>query len=336
MIQPTLTWPASDPYEALRPLMQQHGACGSARDFYWAVNRAYHTIEARDYDALHETMFLSLEPVWRALFAHAATHPTAQLRVLDVGAGTGLVGMFAEMHLAGRLASWTMLDPCAAMLEQARRRAELFSFPCTFHHGDLDSLGDNASFDVITINSVLHHIVDLPAFCARVKRLLHPNGWLLTGQDPRAEAAGDPEFMARRRRWRRGRRNLYRSAWTRLGQFVRSAVGQPYLSPLAQETSLRLMETEAIRRPLTMAEIYAVTDFHVPGQPGGLGRGISLGYLRNWLEGMTLVEGFTYQFHGAPWINLSRGEQAQERQWWDERDAHGELLASVWRRSLSP
>jgi ubiquinone/menaquinone biosynthesis C-methylase UbiE len=300
------------------------------------VNRAYHTIEASEYDAMHETMFLGLEPVWRALFAHAATHPARQLRVLDVGAGTALVGMFAEMHLAGRIASMTMLDPCSAMLEQGRQRAALFSFPCSFHHGDLDSLEGNALFDVITINSVLHHIVELPAFCQRAKSLLRPQGWLLTGHDPRAGAALEPEFTRRRRSWRRARRNLYRSAWMHLGHLVRHVVGQPYLSPLALETSRRLMEAEAIRRPLTMAEIYAVTDFHVPGQPGGLGRGISIGQLGNWLEGMTPVEGFTYQFHGAPWTNLSRAEQAQERQWWEERDPHGELMASAWRLSVSP
>lgn len=333
---PSFTWTAPDPYEVLRPLMERHGASGKPREFYWAVNQAYHTVQARQYGEIHETMFLGLEPVWQKLFAHAATHPRAKLRVLDVGAGTGLVGMFAEMHLGERVASMTLLDPCAAMLEQARRGAELLSFPCAFHHGDLDSLEADASFDVITVNSVLHRVVDLPAFCRRAKTLLSPRGWLLTGQDPRAGAGSDSQFVARRKTWRQGRRGLGRSAWTRLGHLVRNVVGQPYLSPLAQETSSRLMEEGAIRRPLTMAEISVVTDFHVPGQPGGFGRGISVGQLRGWLEGMALVEDFTHQFHGVPWTSLKRAEQEQERKWWAAGDGHGELMASAWRRDLRP
>src|SRR5262249_15032709 len=114
------------------------------------------------------------------------------------------------------------------------------------------------------------------------------------------------------------------------------AVGQPAGSPLARETSARLLQTCAIRQPLKMASIYAVTDFHVPGQPGKFGNGIALRDLGAWLPGLALVEQLTYQFHGVPWTSLTRAEQDQETQWLAARDKHGELVASAWRRDLHP
>jgi ubiquinone/menaquinone biosynthesis C-methylase UbiE len=322
----------TDPYEALRPIMNRYGASCSARDFYWAVNQAYHTVEAQQYDELHEAMFLGLEPVWERLLARAATHPNAKLRVLDVGAGTGLVGGFLKVHLVDRVASLTMLDPCAAMLEQCRRRAELFSFPGEVRHGDIHALGDEERFEVITINSVLHHIVDLPGFFRCVRKLLTPRGWLLTAHDPRAEGTKDPELQARRRKARRARRHLGRSVWSRLTLLLRSAARRPAISPLAADTSDRLLAQGTIRQPMPMDSIYSVTDFHVPGQPGNVGKGIALEELKEWLPGVTLIEECTYQFHGIPWTNLTREEQQAEREWWATRDRHGELLASAWCR----
>jgi ubiquinone/menaquinone biosynthesis C-methylase UbiE len=325
-----------DPYEALRPLMNRYGATCSPRDFYWAVNQAYHTVEAHQYDKLHEAMFVGLEPVWHFLFSQAATHPSPKLRVLDVGAGTGLVGGFVEMHLASRVGSMTMLDPCEAMLGQCRRRAELFSFSCDFRHGDILELGPHEQFDLITVNSVLHHVVELPAFFARVRTLLAPQGWLLTAQDPRAQAASDSCLQARRKQWRQRHRRLARAVWSRCRQLVRRLLGPPHLSPLALETSHQLLQQQTIRQPMTMSSIYAVTDFHVPGQPGGLGKGLDLKAMAGWLPDFVLAASRTYQFHGVPWTGLGRGEQELESQWWAARDPHGELFASAWRRDLRP
>jgi len=238
------------------------------------------------------------------------------------------------MHLPDRVAAMTMLDPCAAMLEKCRARADLFSFPCAFRQGDVNELAEEERFDVITINSVLHHIVELPAFFARVRTLLAPQGLFLAAHDPRAEAVADDCLQNRRIYWRAARRNICQSAWTRVQQLVRRAVGRQHPSPLALETSSRLLEQQAIRRPMTMASIYAVTDFHVPGQPGSMGEGISLGQMKDWLAGLSYRTDYTYQYHGVPWTSLSRTEQEQEEQWWAARDPHGELFASAWRRDL--
>lgn len=325
----------TDTYEALRPVMVRYGASCGAREFYWAVNHAYHTIEARQYDDLHETMFVGLHPIWQSLFTHAASLPE-KLRILDIGAGTGLVGGFAQKYLPGRVASMTMLDPCEAMLEQCRAKAGKLSFPCEFRQGDLSAVRNTERFDVITVNSVLHHIVELPSFFSRVQTLLTPQGWLLTAQDPRAEASSDSHFLTRKKQRRGVPRNVCRGLLTRLVRLVLQAGGRPALSPLARETSNQLLAQKIIRRPMTMAAIYAVTDFHVPGQPDGIGKGLSLAQMKDWLSGLKLIDDFTYQYHGVPWTDLTAAEQEQEHRWWVARDKHGQLLASAWRRNLQP
>src|ERR1700736_4402614 len=77
-------------YESLRPLMARFGAVGEPKAFYWAVNAAFHTAEAREYDSIHADMFDGLRPIWQRLTAALPSEP-ARLDILDVGAGTGLV-----------------------------------------------------------------------------------------------------------------------------------------------------------------------------------------------------------------------------------------------------
>ena len=84
-----------DVYQPLQALMKQYGAEGSPKEFYWAVNTAYHTAESAVYDQMHLDMFEELPPIWDWLANHLPTEP-ARLGFLDVGCGTGQVGMNLE------------------------------------------------------------------------------------------------------------------------------------------------------------------------------------------------------------------------------------------------
>jgi 2-polyprenyl-3-methyl-5-hydroxy-6-metoxy-1,4-benzoquinol methylase len=323
----------ADPYEALRPLMNRYGATCSPREFYWAVNQAYEAVEAHQQEEL--AMFVGLEPIWDFLLGQAAGHSNPKLRVLEVGAGSGLIAGFVEMHLADRVTAMTLLAPCEATLDQCRRRADLLSFPCDFRHGDLLELGSQEQFDVIAVNSVLQRAADLPAFFARVSTLLSPRGWLLTAHDPRWLAESDEQLKARHRTWQKRHRQLGREIWARCCQAWQRLTGRPGLSPLALGTSHHLLQQRTIREPMSMASIHAVTEFHVPGRLDGR-RALAVGAMKEWLPGFTLVEVRSYQFYGVPWTALDREEQGREAQWWRQRDTHGEFFASAWRRDLQP
>jgi len=323
-------------YEPLRVLMNRFGARCTPQEFYWAVNRAYHAAESLVYDDCHADLFESLGVVWQRLLGHMpAAAGKARLEVLDVGCGTGLVAEMLAANCPDRVGRLMLLDPCGGMLEQCRRKSNSWPFECDYHEGDVFSLGANARFDVITANSVLHHVVELRRFCVRLAELLRPGGVLLTAQDERRGAAGDRVLRRRRAGAAASGSCFARSARrTRrlLGSLARRMRIYRRWSPLAAAVSGPLLEQGVIRRAMDLASINAVVDFHISGQPGALGRGIDPAELKDWLTGLSLRDYFTYAFRGLAFSLLTQTEQKQELTWLAQADAHGAVFASAWRK----
>lgn len=100
---------------------------------------------------------------------------TPDLRVLDIGAGTGLLGL----DLLDDVASVVLADPSEGMIEQARHRIEaegivdataiVFDFP-----GDEPPPG--APFDLVVSLLVLHHVEDTAATLRSIREALVPGG----------------------------------------------------------------------------------------------------------------------------------------------------------------
>jgi hypothetical protein len=172
--------------------------------------------------------------------------------------------------------------------------------------------------------------VNLQLFCQQVSRLLMPGGWLLTAQDPRAEATNDSQFQERREQALR-RRRVTRAAH-RIWRSLLRRTGCARGDPVADATNVALLQAGIIDRPLDVRAIWAVTDFHVPGLPGGIGQGISVSEMGGWLTGLRLACRFSYQYFGLPWDKLTTGERVQSVKWWELRDSHGELFATAWQK----
>jgi SAM-dependent methyltransferase len=319
-----------DPYLPLLNLMRKYGAAGSPRDFYWAVNDAFHSEEAAEYDTVHVDMFMGAGTLWKRLLSHLPPEP-AGLRVLDVGCGTGLVGSMLAEFAAERVGGLVCLDPNREMLARARTRSAGWPFPTRFVRDHASTLPAGEVFDVLTVNSVMHHIVELDAFFAGVRRALRPGGVLLTAQDTRAESRRDPVFGGRARAAARQRRGHMAMRLRRaVGAAARRVLRRPYIDPLARRTSQRLMERGVIARPMPSPAVWAVTDFHVPGLEGGHGKGFEREALGAAL-GFEPLDWFTYQFRGVNLARLTDAERAEEAAWLAAGDPHGELFASAWR-----
>jgi ubiquinone/menaquinone biosynthesis C-methylase UbiE len=118
---------------------------------------------------------------------------TPELRVIDIGAGTGLLGL----DLLADVGSVVLADPSEGMIEQARRRIEaegivdataiVFDFPAV-------EPPPGAPFDLAVSLLVLHHVEDTAATLRSIREALVPGGRIgLMDLDKEDGSFHDPE-----------------------------------------------------------------------------------------------------------------------------------------------
>ena len=271
-------------------------------------------------------MFSSLLPKWQRLAAPLANFPRRSLRWLDVGCGTGLVGANLAVLLGSRISQGVLVDPSHAMVAECEKRAREWPFETRFLAGTIADLPESSSYDLVTVNSVLHHVVELRAFCRRLADLVGSGGYLITCHDMAGEFLLD--LMLRGKRMKRSLsvqsiRNrlagwLPRPLVSRLKRLTKlwpgsgRRQGEPPVdwqaevleansaTAVVDATNRRLLENATIAVPLSAMEIWAVTDFQNPGQPGNFGKGIRLDFLKACVRPLRLDDYFTYEFRDYP------------------------------------
>jgi ubiquinone/menaquinone biosynthesis C-methylase UbiE len=149
------------------------------------INETYHNLENICYDKRHDEI-LNYEQIFWKNITNKYLMKKEPIACLDYGTGTGFVPeiigpcLKEEDSLVSCDVSDRMLKICQTKLKQIS-----VSCNCSFHKIDdgLIPVPDN-SIDVITINSVLHHIFDLNCFAAECKRILKPSGLLIVAHEP--------------------------------------------------------------------------------------------------------------------------------------------------------
>lgn len=108
----------------------------------------------------------------------------AGLDVLDVGCGPG----FYAAAMLDRGATVTGVDGSETLLDRARQATE---GRATLHQHNLEKplgFAADASYDLVLMALVYHHVYDRPQLLAELRRVLRPNGRLLiSGTHPTAE-----------------------------------------------------------------------------------------------------------------------------------------------------
>jgi ubiquinone/menaquinone biosynthesis C-methylase UbiE len=104
----------------------------------------------------------------------AALRVTAEERVLDVGAGTGRLAAFVA-DLVGQKGSVVAIDPLPWRVDIAQRKSKP-NFEVRVGRAEDLSEFDDASFDVVYLNSVFHWVADKPRALAEIFRVLKPGG----------------------------------------------------------------------------------------------------------------------------------------------------------------
>jgi 2-polyprenyl-3-methyl-5-hydroxy-6-metoxy-1,4-benzoquinol methylase len=309
-------------------IMERHGVRCSPEEFHAAVNVTFHQFESEVYDDEHRDMWQSLPREFALLASdceQAGLPASASIRMLDIGCGTGLASdSMLKSVLGPRIREITLLDTSSAMLRRVSERAKTWGVPVQTHEGLLNSL-PLTQFDVIVTCSVLHHVPDLPGLLEDVRRRQAPGGVFIHIQDPNGDMLGGQTLQARMKRvppqppeW------AQKLNPARIIKKIRREMGKPdddYVAKANQE----LLRLQVLQTPLSVAELYAITDIHVVN-----GQGISLAKLKEWMSPYRLVSDRSYGFFGPLASDLPPELQREEDVFSQQRDKAGAFLSAAW------
>jgi ubiquinone/menaquinone biosynthesis C-methylase UbiE len=144
---------------------------------------AFHEVECRTYDERFGIGYDERSAREAAREAQRLLGRRRIGRVLDVGCGTGYLGLgLAKVGQAGDV---HLTDLSPGMLDRARTNAASLGVDATFVRAtaaDLPYADDR--FDAVVTRGVLHHLHDVPAALTEWRRVLRPGGVLLVLSEP--------------------------------------------------------------------------------------------------------------------------------------------------------
>jgi tRNA (cmo5U34)-methyltransferase len=131
-------------------------------------------VQAARYDAVRRRLIPPFDAFYGTAVEALALGPRVPERVLDLGAGTGLLA--AHVRAAFPRARLTLLDAAAAMLTQARSR--LGEDGVEYVLGDLAESLPLGPWDAVVSGLAIHHLTDAAKrdLFARVREGLSPGG----------------------------------------------------------------------------------------------------------------------------------------------------------------
>lgn len=327
----------SEHFKSLIPLIEKKSNISDPAKFHAAVNVIFHDIESKDYDALHQEMWDSLGVQYELLSADLAPffHDKSNLKLLDIGCGTGLAtDMLLKTAAGGKITEVNLLDTSASMLDLAKKRAMSWGKEITTIEGTVDKA--TGGYDIILISSVLHHIPDLADFLQHVMRVQNQGGVLITIQDPVSLASLSETYHGRVKEYQQHAAKDPRRNKKPLGERIANKVKRVLNIPTyIDKVNDQLLKENVIKQPLTETEIWSVTDIHIEGLPYSIGKGIEKESLAKNLAQYSQTSYRTYGYFGMLMSNLDKRYQLTEKELASKNDQNGRYFCSAWIKNIS-
>jgi ubiquinone/menaquinone biosynthesis C-methylase UbiE len=230
------------------------------------VNELFHDIEAKRYDADHPEIFEDERLRWERLLDRFLPTGHPPLAAADIGCGTGFVSVLLARRL-NRNDSLLCSDISREMLAVCREAIRASGADCepAMRHLDGQCPGlPPASLDVVTINSVLHHLPDPDAFLREVAQALKPGGLFIIGHEPNRGFWGS---------W------ILRTQWSLIRSVIRGITGQkrrhaaaatgtPQQDSTLAQVNAALRADGLITEDLTPEGLSMLIDVHSPTAGG--------------------------------------------------------------------
>jgi ubiquinone/menaquinone biosynthesis C-methylase UbiE len=160
-------------------------AAPAAPDEILDVNRRYHDVAARDYDAKWGISFgeIGRRQVLGKVRKLLGPQPGPFARALEIGAGTGYFSL--NLLQDGVIGAATCTDISHGMLETLERNAAMLGLEVETAACDASELPfEDDSFDLVLGHAVLHHLPHLDRAFAEFERVLAPGGTLFFAGEP--------------------------------------------------------------------------------------------------------------------------------------------------------
>ncbi|MDD5725929.1 MAG: class I SAM-dependent methyltransferase [Patescibacteria group bacterium] len=263
--------------------------------FVTRVNEVYHDVEGDRYEQRHPEILVDEIKRWKLLGEQFIKNNPRPLTLLDIGTGTGFVPLQIVEYLR-KGDTLTCSDVSQVMLDAVREKLSglLMRLGVTESYIKLDNgripMSDG-SVDMLTVNSVLHHIQDLDNFFSEVNRVMGKDGIVIITHEPNAL------FYANTKLWlnyricsfffnpkqfiidflmRKGIFEWVRGWYYRFSREVRD------YNEVISEVNYRLKKDGLIERDLTASEMTEIVDIHSPGAGGKYAsRGFSVYHLQS-------------------------------------------------------
>jgi len=149
------------------------------------ANELYFALEEEDYNSSHEEILILELPRWKRIIGRFSKEFSNKEAILDVGCGTGFVATVFCPYLAPKT-KFICSDISQRMLKQCESNLKDKNFQCGLIYKMYDGahlpFADN-SIDILTLNSVLHHIPNTESFLKEADRVLKKGGYLLIGHE---------------------------------------------------------------------------------------------------------------------------------------------------------
>jgi SAM-dependent methyltransferase len=212
------------------------------------------------------------------------------------------------------------------MLRRASERAKSWNVPVRSLEGLLNAADLRDKYDLIVICSVLHHVPDIPAFLRTVRRLQAGGGIFMHLQDPNGDYLADPELKARmRQEEKRSSQRTSRFHPRRiLGRLYRELSGKQGDDYIAK-TNRELVTRGVRKEPLTVEELFSITDIHVVD-----GKGVSVSEFQGLLPEYRLIAQRSYGFMGVLQTSLPDELRKEEERLIASQALNGFHVGAVW------
>ncbi|MFQ5654037.1 MAG: methyltransferase domain-containing protein, partial [Planctomycetota bacterium] len=158
------------------------------------VNREYHDVEGSAYDERHDEIFIEEVARWQGVGRELLEGKPERLEVLDVGTGTGFVPLQVARFLKPG-DRFVCSDISARILECCERAVGRAGPRCALEFVQVDGRRypfEGGRFDLVTLNSVVHHLPEFAPFFREIDRILRPGGRIAIAHEPNRRFYGHP------------------------------------------------------------------------------------------------------------------------------------------------